>query len=151
MNVINDILDFSKVEAGQIELENIEFDLAGVLEEAVEIAGVRARAKGLGVSARIQPDVPTRLIGDPGRLRQILLNLLGNATKFTERGELTVLVETDAAPHVLHFSVSDTGVGIPADRLSRRSLTVSRKPMFPPRANTAAPDWVCRSQNVLLS
>jgi len=118
LNVINDILDFSKVEAGQVELENIEFDLAGVLEEAVEIGGVRARAKGLGVSSQVQPDVPTHLIGDPGRLRQILLNLLGNATKFTERGELTVLVEMDAAPDVLHFSVSDTGIGIPADRIT---------------------------------
>jgi signal transduction histidine kinase/ActR/RegA family two-component response regulator len=118
VTVINDILDFSKIEAGQIELESIEFDLAGVLEEAREIGGVRARAKGLGVGSKIQPGVPMWLIGDPGRLGQILLNLLGNATKFTERGELTVLVEMDAAPDVLHFSVSDTGIGIPADRLS---------------------------------
>jgi len=117
LKVINDILDFSKVEAGQIELENIEFDLASVLEEAVEIGGVCARAKGLGVSSRIQPDVPTHLIGDPGRLRQILLNLLGNATKFTERGELAVLVEADKQD-LLHFSVSDTGIGIPADRIA---------------------------------
>jgi len=117
LNVINDILDFSKVEAGQIELENIEFDLAQVIEEAIEIGGVRARSKGLEVSSRIQPDVPTRLIGDPGRLRQILLNLLGNATKFTERGELAVLVQSDQAG-VLHFSVSDSGIGIPADRLA---------------------------------
>ena len=86
LRVINDILDFSKVEAGQIELESIEFDLAEVLQEAVEIAAVRARAKGLAVSSWIQPDMATRLIGDPGRLRQILLNLLGNATKFTELG-----------------------------------------------------------------
>jgi signal transduction histidine kinase/ActR/RegA family two-component response regulator len=116
LNVINDILDFSKVEAGQIELERIEFDLAEVLEEAIEIAAVRARAKGLEISSQIQPDVPTNLIGDPGRLRQILMNLLGNATKFTERGELSVVVEKqdDAA---LHFAVSDTGIGIPADRL----------------------------------
>ncbi len=118
LNVINDILDFSKVEAGQIELENIEFDPGQVVEEAIEIAGVGARAKGLEVSSRIQPDVPARLIGDPGRLRQILLNLLGNAAKFTERGELTVGVKVDSAPDVLHFSVADTGIGIPADRLS---------------------------------
>jgi len=117
LNVINDILDFSKVEAGQIELENIEFDLAQVIEEAIEIGGVRARAKGLGVSSRIQPDVPTRLIGDPGRLRQVLLNLLGNATKFTDHGQLAVLVVSDQAG-VLHFSVSDSGIGIPADRLA---------------------------------
>ena len=117
LNVINDILDFSKVEAGQIELENIEFDLAEVLEEAIEIAAVRARAKGLEISSRIQPAVPTNLIGDPGRLRQILLNLLGNATKFTEHGELSVLVEKQEEG-TLHFAVSDTGIGIPADRLS---------------------------------
>lgn len=117
LTVINDILDFSKVEAGQIELENIEFDLADVLQEAIEIAAVRARAKGLEVTSRIEPNVPTRLIGDPGRLRQILMNLLGNATKFTERGELRVAVEMDSTPGVLHFTVSDTGIGIPADRL----------------------------------
>jgi signal transduction histidine kinase/CheY-like chemotaxis protein len=118
LNIINDILDFSKVEAGQIELERIEFDLADVVAEAIEIGGVRARGKGLALRSGIQPAVPARLIGDPGRLRQILLNLLGNATKFTERGELTVRIETDSAPAILHFSVSDTGIGIPADRLS---------------------------------
>jgi CheY-like chemotaxis protein len=118
LNVINDILDFSKVEAGHIDLENIEFNLARVIEEAIEIAGVRARAKGLEVRSRIQPGVPARLIGDPGRLRQILLNLLGNATKFTDRGELAVLVESDSAPNFLHFAVSDTGIGIPPDRLA---------------------------------
>ena len=118
LSIINDILDFSKVEAGQIELENIEFHLAEVLGEAVVIAGVRARAKGLVISSHIQPDVPARFIGDPNRLRQILLNLLGNATKFTERGELSVRVEMDSAQDTLHFSVSDTGIGIPSDRLS---------------------------------
>jgi signal transduction histidine kinase/ActR/RegA family two-component response regulator len=117
LSVINDILDFSKVEAGQIDLEKIEFDPAQVIEEAIEIAGVRARAKGLEVSSRIQPNVPARLIGDPGRLRQILLNLLGNATKFTDRGELAVNVETDS-PELLHFSVSDNGIGIPPNRLA---------------------------------
>lgn len=115
--VVNDILDFSKVEAGQIELERIDFDLADVVAEAVEIIGVRARAKGLDIASRIQPGVPARVTGDPGRLRQVLLNLLGNAVKFTERGQLTVLVEQDS-PEMLHFAVSDTGIGIPADRLS---------------------------------
>ncbi len=118
LNVINDILDFSKVEAGQIEIESIQFDLAEVVGDALEIAGVRARAKGLALSSRIPPNVPPCLIGDPGRLRQILLNLLGNATKFTERGELTVAVELDSVPATLHFAVSDTGIGIPADSLS---------------------------------
>jgi signal transduction histidine kinase/CheY-like chemotaxis protein len=118
LKVINDILDFSKVEAGEIELENLEFDLAEVLSEAIEIAGVLVHAKGLSLTSQVQPNVPPRLIGDPGRLRQVLLNLLGNATKFTERGGLRVLVELDAAPDTLHFAVSDTGIGIPADRLS---------------------------------
>jgi signal transduction histidine kinase/CheY-like chemotaxis protein len=118
LNVINDILDFSKVEAGRIELESIEFNLLEVVADALEITGVRARAKGLTVSSRIQPGVPAHLIGDPGRLRQILLNLLGNATKFTKRGELTVVVEMDSPPANLHFAVSDTGIGIPPERLS---------------------------------
>jgi hypothetical protein len=118
LNVVNDILDFSKVEAGQIELERIDFDLTQVIAAALEIAGVRARAKGLAIGSVIPADVPTRWIGDPGRLRQILLNLLGNATKFTERGELTVRVEMEPATATLHFSVADTGIGIPSDRLS---------------------------------
>jgi CheY-like chemotaxis protein len=118
LNIINDILDFSKVEAGQIELENIEFPLAQVVEEAIEIAGVRARAKGVAMSSRIQPDVPARLTGDPSRLRQVLLNLLGNAVKFTDHGEINVIVEMDSRPATLHFVIADTGVGIPADRLS---------------------------------
>ncbi len=121
LSVVNDILDFSKVEAGQIQLEEIAFNLAEVVQEALDIAGVRARAKGLALSSRIEPLAPAWLTGDPGRLRQILLNLLGNATKFTESGELKVCVELDPdeeAPGALHFLVSDTGIGIPADRLS---------------------------------
>ncbi len=116
LNIINDILDFSKVEAGQIELEKVAFNLADVVAEALEIAGVRARAKGLALRNGIQPDVPVWLNGDPGRLRQVLLNLLGNATKFTERGEIAVLVKL-GPDSALHFLVSDTGIGIPPDRL----------------------------------
>jgi signal transduction histidine kinase/DNA-binding response OmpR family regulator len=119
--VINDILDFSKVEAGQIELEHIEFELTDVLEKVTEVAALRAHAKGLELSARVLPGVPPRLKGDPGRLRQILLNLLGNATKFTDHGELVVLVGLDhenATPGRLHFTVSDTGIGIPQDRIA---------------------------------
>ena len=118
--VINDILDFSKVEAGQIELEHIEFELSEVLEKVTEVAALRAHAKGLELSARVRAGVPSKLIGDPGRLRQILLNLLGNATKFTDRGELVVTVAPEAeSPQAgrLHFTVSDTGIGIPQDRI----------------------------------
>src|SRR5215472_3362796 len=120
--VINDILDFSKVEAGQVELENVDFTLEEVVREAADVSGVKARAKGLTLAYRIEPEVPKRLTGDPGRLRQVLLNLLGNATKFTERGGLTITVE--ATPELssqwgmLHFKVSDTGIGIPADRIA---------------------------------
>jgi signal transduction histidine kinase/CheY-like chemotaxis protein len=119
--VINDILDFSKVEAGQIELEHIEFELSEVLEKVLEVVAVRAHAKNLELSARIRPGVPARLIGDPGRLRQVLLNLLGNATKFTEKGELAVFVAPGpegSGPGALHVSVSDTGIGIPPDRIA---------------------------------
>ena len=121
LNVVNDILDFSKVEAGHVELESIAFDLADVLEKVIEVAAVGAHLKGLELSGRIRPGVQTLLLGDPGRLQQILLNLLGNATKFTDLGELTVLVDMnpdDPAPGALHVAVSDTGVGIPADRIS---------------------------------
>ena len=121
LNVINDILDFSKIEAGQVELENIAFDLADVIQGAIEITGLRARAKGLCLNAEIRADVPPRLMGDPGRLRQILLNLLSNAVKFTDRGGITLRVEPEpirVAPGALHFAVRDTGIGIPADRVS---------------------------------
>ncbi|MGD0435460.1 MAG: ATP-binding protein [Bryobacteraceae bacterium] len=118
LNIIDDILDFSKVEAGEIVLEQIQFNLADVLQQAIDIAAVRARAKGLEIGARIEPGVPALLIGDGGRLRQILVNLLGNAAKFTDRGAIWVSVEADTDKGALHFSVSDTGIGIPADRLT---------------------------------
>jgi signal transduction histidine kinase/CheY-like chemotaxis protein len=120
LSVINDILDFSKVEAGQVELEKIEFELAELVQGAIDVADVGAHAKGLELSCVVRPGVPPRLVGDPSRLRQVLLNLLGNATKFTNRGAITVTVELDPdqqAPGVLHFAVLDTGVGIPADRI----------------------------------
>ena len=121
LNVINDILDFSKIEAGQVELECIAFDLSEAIQGAIEITGIRSRAKSLCLNAEIRGDVPPRLMGDPGRLRQILLNLLSNAVKFTDRGGITLRVEQDptrAEPGALHFSVRDTGIGIPADRVS---------------------------------
>ena len=120
LNLINDILDLSKVESGQMELEQVDFDLREVLEKAGEIIAVRAHAKGLELSCRIAPGVPTLLAGDPGRLRQVILNLLGNSIKFTERGELAVTVEPapgGASPGSLLFTVRDTGIGIPADKV----------------------------------
>ena len=121
LSLINDILDLSKVEAGQVELEKIEFDLVDAVQAAIDVAAIRARAKGLEVGCQFGPGVPPQVIGDPGRLRQVLMNLLGNAIKFTERGAIAVRIELDPdqqADSVLHFAVSDTGVGIPADRIA---------------------------------
>jgi len=118
--VINDILDLSQVEAGHLSLEEVDFDLGKVVEETAEVLAPQAHEKGLEFNCRIAPDVPTALIGDPGRLRQVLVNLLGNAIKFTECGEVVVNVEK--APEtgdadLLRFQISDTGIGIPPDKL----------------------------------
>ncbi|HYB60991.1 MAG TPA: response regulator [Methylomirabilota bacterium] len=116
--VVNDILDFSKIEAGKLDLEDIEFDLTEVLEESVRAMALRADLKKLELLCRINPDIPRVLKGDPARLRQVVLNLLGNAIKFTERGEVELRVEPEAIHDVntiLHFRVRDTGIGIAAE------------------------------------
>jgi len=117
--IIDDILDFSKVEAGKLQLDLIPFNLRDSLRETGKTLALRAHTKGLELACQIQPEVPETLVGDPTRLRQILVNLLGNAIKFTERGE--VVVEVGIESHdpdvvVLHFSVRDTGIGIPRDK-----------------------------------
>ena len=122
LNIINDILDLSKVEASQLELEKTEFLLSDLLEKVMEVAGVRGQEKGLAVSCIVAPDVAAQLVGDPTRLHQVLLNLLGNAIKFTEAG--TVSLEVNLAvgatvPGSLRFSVKDTGIGISAAQLLR--------------------------------
>ena len=121
LTIINDILDFSKVEAGKLELETIDFDLRTTLENAMDPLAVKAHEKGLELICRIKPDVPTLLKGDPVRLRQIVVNLAGNAIKFTETGEVVVGValerETDNTVQ-LHFTVSDTGIGISPEKAS---------------------------------
>src|SRR6185503_6371796 len=112
LSVINDILDFSKIEARKLTVDNIDFDLRQTLDDTMAILAPRAHAKGLNVVWRIAPDVPSYLGGDPARLRQILVNLIGNAVKFTERGEVLVRVEVTARQSnhaTLHFSVADTG------------------------------------------
>jgi PAS domain S-box-containing protein len=142
LNVINDILDFSKIEAGRLELDPREFHLRDGLGETLQALAVRAHQKGLELACRIAPDVPATVVGDAGRLRQIIINLVGNALKFTERGEVVLQVEReqgarnvnrergDASPPsdrpagltaddaecVLHFSVRDTGIGIAAEK-----------------------------------
>jgi two-component system sensor histidine kinase/response regulator len=117
--VINDILDFSKIEAGKMEFESIPFDLCESVGETMKTLGFRAQQKGLELVYDVRPDVPAGLLGDPGRLRQILVNLVGNAIKFTEQGEILVSVELESQiPEAvqLHFAVKDTGVGIAAEK-----------------------------------
>jgi PAS domain S-box-containing protein len=120
LNLVNDILDLSKVEASQLELERTGFVLSDLLEKVREMVADRAQEKGLALTCEIAPDVPGDLVGDPTRLRQVLLNLLGNAIKFTESGEVALRVsrEVDAgAPGTLRFTISDTGIGIPDEKL----------------------------------
>lgn len=119
LTVLNDILDFSKIEAGKLEFESIPFDLRESLGEAMQTLSFRAHQKGLELIYEVEPDVPESLISDPGRIRQILINLVGNAIKFTERGEILVSViqESDQEKNVrLRFSVADTGIGIPLEK-----------------------------------
>ena len=119
MAIINDILDFSKVEAGRLELEILNFDLRGLLDDFAAMLAVRAHGKGLEFICSAAADVPSRLQGDPGRLRQVLTNLAGNAIKFTSAGEVSVqatLEHENEQDAVIRFSVRDTGIGIPADK-----------------------------------
>ncbi len=119
LTLINDILDFSKIEAGKLELEMIDFELKRNLGEILKTLALRAHLKNLELAWRVGPGVPERLKGDMGRLRQILVNLVGNAVKFTERGEVAVDVEKQAEDEsgvLLHFRVRDTGIGIPTEK-----------------------------------
>ncbi len=119
LGIINDILDFSKIEAGQLVLEEMDFDLQATVEEALQPMALIAHKKGLELTCRVSPGVPPVLVGDAGRLRQTLVNLLGNGVKFTERGEVSasIAVESNNNDSVeLHFTVRDTGIGIPPDK-----------------------------------
>src|SRR5215469_8986617 len=125
LHLINDILDLAKIESGKLSLESIGFDLEEVVERTLQTMSVRAHGKGLELTGRIMPDVPHNLLGDPLRLGQILINLIGNAIKFTEAGEVGLTVATvptaagDGGDAVgLRFSISDTGIGIPPDKLA---------------------------------
>jgi PAS domain S-box-containing protein len=120
LRVINDILDFSKIEAGKLLIEHIPFQLSPTMDETMKAVALRARDKGLELVCDIAPDLPQAVIGDPGRLRQILVNLLGNAIKFTTKGFVAVHVartQSDSGDLLLQFSVSDSGIGIAADKL----------------------------------
>lgn len=119
LRLLNDILDFSKVEAGKLELERIPFSIRDCVGGTGRTMSIRAADRGLELACRIAPEVPDSLVGDPGRLRQILVNLIGNAIKFTDEGEVVVDVNLDSQDKrsaVLHCSVSDTGIGIPLER-----------------------------------
>ena len=112
LQIINDILDFSKVEAGKLELERVEFSLREAVEETIEIFAARAHAKGLELACAIEADVPNTVCADPMRLRQVLINLVGNAIKFTDSGEVIVRVRAVGKEGLLRFEVIDTGIGI---------------------------------------
>ncbi len=119
LTVINDILDFSKIEAGKIDLESVDFDVRDSLESALKTLAVRADQKGLELLCEVAPEVPEVARGDITRLRQVLLNLVGNAIKFTNEGEVALRVRQEAKDGcelILHFTVSDTGIGIPEDK-----------------------------------
>jgi CheY-like chemotaxis protein len=127
LGIINDILDFSKIEAGKMELDAVAFDVRVTTAEVAELMETRARAKGLRLHCRVADEVPACVRGDPGRLRQVLVNLIGNAVKFTERGEVEIIVgRADAGGSrspgdgcVLHFAVRVTGIGIDPEAQSR--------------------------------
>ncbi len=122
LSLINDVLDFSKIEAGKLELEIIDFDLQKVVDEVVEILATRASEKGLELVHFVPTNVPRHLRGDPGRLRQVLLNLTNNAIKFTDAGEVLVRVAVQwqqGSGVTLRFEVADTGIGIPPERMDR--------------------------------
>jgi len=120
LDLINDILDFSKIESGKFELEKAEFDLPESVGQAMKTLAVRAHRKNLELACRFSPEVPNVLVGDVSRLRQVIINLVGNAIKFTEDGEVVLTIEPETANEnqvALHFAVKDTGIGIPQEKL----------------------------------
>jgi len=128
LTIINDILDFSKIESGNLELESVPFDLSACVEDAVDLLATRAAEKQIELAFDIEGGIPAKLMGDSTRLRQVLVNLVGNGVKFTQQGEVVVNVRATSSPEnaddpdqtwLLHFSVRDTGIGIPPDRMSR--------------------------------
>jgi two-component system sensor histidine kinase/response regulator len=138
LRVINDILDFSKIEAGKLLIEHIPYHVGRTVAETLKTTALRAQEKGLELVCDIEPDVPMQVIGDPGRLRQILVNIVGNAIKFTAKGEIVVRVarapKTGPGETALQFSVRDTGIGIPANKIdsifeafSQEDSSITRK------------------------
>ena len=119
LTIINDVLDFSKIEAGKLQMNTITFDLRKSIEEVMRVLAIKADSKGLELVLKVHPGVPTSVVGDSGRLRQILTNLMGNAVKFTDRGRIVVEVRKEKEidnSTIFHFSVRDTGIGIPLEK-----------------------------------
>jgi PAS domain S-box-containing protein len=119
LSLLNDILDFSKIEAGKLDFETIDFRLRDTLDDAIRVLGLHAEKKGLELACHVLPDVPDGLQGDPTRIRQIVVNLVGNAIKFTSQGEVVIKVEIQDELEnevVLHFAISDTGIGVPSEK-----------------------------------
>jgi CheY-like chemotaxis protein/nitrogen-specific signal transduction histidine kinase/HPt (histidine-containing phosphotransfer) domain-containing protein len=128
LTIINDILDFSKIESGKMDLEQIPFSLTETVEEALDLLAAKAAEKRLDLAYQVETGIPGQLIGDATRIRQVLVNLIGNGVKFTNEGEVVVSIQATACPEgssdpdqtwLLHFSIRDTGIGIPPDRMSR--------------------------------
>ncbi|MBF0539257.1 MAG: response regulator [Nitrospirae bacterium] len=131
LTILNSILDFSKIEAGKLDIENIGFDIYPIVENIFDTLSIQAHKKGIELYCRVKPNVPTRLIGDPARLSQVIINIVGNAIKFTEEGEVAAVVNIepdslDGDSIMLHFSVSDTGIGIPQDKIEYIFSTFSQ-------------------------
>ena len=119
LSLVNDLLDFAKIEARKLHLEHVSFDLRDAIEDAIRVLAVRAHEKQLELACHVDPQVPQRLMGDPLRLRQVLVNLVGNAVKFTDAGEVVLRISQrafEAGTAELHFAIRDTGIGIPRDK-----------------------------------
>jgi two-component system, sensor histidine kinase and response regulator len=147
LHLLNDILDFSKIEAGRLDLEAIPFNLRDTVGNTLHALALGATEKGIELAHRIAPDVPDSLVGDPGRLRQVLVNLAGNAIKFTERGEVVVDVTVEqetVGEAVLRFAVRDTGIGIPPDKQAQ-IFGVHAGGQLHDAAATAGPAWASPS------
>ncbi|MCQ8182393.1 PAS domain S-box protein [Methylomonas sp. SURF-1] len=119
LSVINDILDFSKIEAGKIELESVCFNLPVAIQEALQIMSLRAAEKGLRIDLALEAGLPSHFVGDPNRLRQVILNLVGNSVKFTESGYISVSIGRAEQPEMLHFAIADTGIGMTPEQTGR--------------------------------
>ena len=122
LSLIDDILDFAKIESGKMQLESIDFDLGKIMNDSLSVMRARAQQKGLGLNLLIEPSFPAIIKGDPSRLRQVLLNLIGNALKFTAQGSITLtakLLDSHLVPATLEIGVQDTGIGIPEDKINR--------------------------------